>query len=133
MPKTIATILGIGFLLVGIVGFIAPDIMGMHLNPAHNLIHLLSGVLALYFGVAGTYSAARAFCITFGLVYAGLGVLGFLVGNPGPERILTVIPDKLILGRMDHIVHIVLGALFILGGLAPAPATMARSEDPSLE
>ena len=123
MAKTIATILGIGFILVGIIGFIAPDMMGMHLSTVHNLVHLLSGVIALYFGIAGSYTAARSFCITFGLIYALLGVLGFVLGTPGPERMLTVIPDQLILGRMDHIVHIVLGALFILGGLAAVPAT----------
>jgi len=123
MAKTIATILGIGFILVGIVGFLAPDMMGMHLSTVHNLVHILSGVIALYFGFAATHAAARSFCIVFGLVYGLLGILGFALGNPGPERMLTVIPDQLMLGRMDHIVHIVLGALFILGGLAAVPAT----------
>ena len=133
MAKTISTILGIGFILVGIIGFIAPDIMGMHLSTVHNLVHLLSGVIALYFGFAATHAAARSFCIVFGLVYGLLGVLGFVLGNPGPERMLTLIPDQLMLGRMDHIVHIVLGALFILGGLAPVPAattTVVDVEEP---
>ena len=49
------------------------------------------------------------------------------MGNPGPDRILTVIPDQLMLGRMDHIVHIVLGGLFLIGGLAPAPAIRATA------
>ena len=69
MAKTIATILGIVFLVVGLLGFAAPGMMGMHLSFAHNIVHLVSGALALYFGARGTYDAARAFCIIFGIVY----------------------------------------------------------------
>lgn len=135
MAKTIATILGTAFVLVGILGFIAPDMMGMHLSLAHNIVHLVSGALALYFGLAGTHAAARSFCIVFGVVYGLLGLLGFVMGHPGPDRMLTVIPDQLMLGRMDHIVHIVLGALFLIGGLAPTPVihVTATGEDPARE
>lgn len=129
MAKTIATILGAGFLLVGIIGFIAPDLMGMHLSMAHNIVHLVSGALALWIGIAGSYGAARSFCFFFGLVYGLLGVLGFLMGA-GPDRMFTVIPDQLMLGRMDHIIHIVLGGLFLIGALLgrPAIATTIRDE-----
>lgn len=121
MAKTIATVLGAGFLLVGIIGFIAPHLMGMHLSMAHNIIHLVSGALALWIGIAGSYGAARSFCFFFGLVYGLLGVLGFLMGA-GPERMFTIIPDQLMLGRMDHIIHIVLGGLFLVGALLGRPA-----------
>lgn len=132
MAKTIATILGAGFLLVGIVGFIAPEFMGMHLSMAHNIIHLVSGALALWVGLAGSHSAARSFCFFFGLVYGLLGVVGFLVGDPGADRMFTVVPDQLMFGRMDHVVHIVLGALFLIGALArpPVAATTTPSERP---
>jgi hypothetical protein len=48
MAKAIATILGVGFLLVGVIGFLAPDLLGMHLSLIHNIIHLISGALAGY-------------------------------------------------------------------------------------
>src|SRR3712207_9565305 len=83
MAKTIAKILGAVFILVGIIGFLAPGLLGMHLSLAHNLVHLLSGALALYFGFAGTLPAARLFCIVFGVVYGLIGVAGFLVGHSG--------------------------------------------------
>jgi hypothetical protein len=126
MAKTIATILGAGFLLVGIIGFAAPDLMGMHLSMAHNIVHLASGALALYIGIAGSYGAARSFCFFFGLVYGLLGVLGFLMGA-GPDRMFTIIPDQLMLGRMDHIIHIVLGGLFLIGALLRRPAVAATT------
>ena len=127
MAKTIATILGIVFILVGIVGFVSHDFLGTHLTMTHNLVHIVSGALALYFGLAGSLSGARLFCIIFGIVYGLLGVCGFLIGS-GPGRILPI-DDLLMLGTADHIVHILLAVLFLIGGfatradVAPPPPT----------
>ena len=114
MAKTIAKILGLVFILVGLIGFVKHDFMGTHLNGTHNVVHLVSGALALYFGFAGTLSAARLFCIVFGIVYALLGLCGFLLGS-GSERMLAI-DDLLMLGTMDHVVHILLGVVFLIGG-----------------
>jgi hypothetical protein len=125
MAKTLATILGIGFILVGIAGFLAPGLLGMHLTLAHNLVHLVSGALALYFGLSGTLGAARMFCLVFGAVYLLLGLAGIVAGD-GEARMLTVIPGDLILGMPDHVVHILLGALFLIGGFTTR-ATVSRA------
>jgi Domain of unknown function (DUF4383) len=126
MAKTIATVLGVVFLLVGIVGFVAPGFLGTHLSLAHNLIHIISGAVALYFGLAGTLAAARLFCLVFGAVYLLLGVVGFLMGAPGTatvghigpdSRLFALLPGTLELGTMDHTIHILLGILFLIGGL----------------
>jgi hypothetical protein len=115
MAKTVCTVLGAGFLLVGIVGFFTTNFLGMHLTMPHNVIHLVSGAAALYFGLAGTLAAAWMFCIVFGGVYLALGVIGFLIGD-GAERLWTLIPQTLMFGTMDHVVHILLGAIFLIGG-----------------
>jgi hypothetical protein len=115
MAKTLCTILGIGFILVGIVGFLAPGLLGMHLTLAHNLVHLVSGALALYLGLAGTLGAARTFCLVFGAVYLLLGLAGIVAGD-GETRMLTLIPGDLMFGMPDHLVHVLLGALFLIGG-----------------
>ncbi len=125
MAKTICTVLGIVFILVGIAGFVVPNLLGAHLSFAHNIIHLLSGAVALYLGLAGTLAGARAFCLVFGAVYLLLGVVGMVAGT-GDGRMLTVIPDALVLGTMDHIIHILLGALFLIGGLATTKAATTR-------
>ena len=116
MAKTIAKILGVVFILVGLVGFVSPGFLGTHLSTTHNLVHLLSGAIALYFGFAATLSAARLFCIVFGIVYGLLGVAGFLLGS-GPDRMFEALaPLGLHLGTMDHLVHILLGVVFLIGG-----------------
>lgn len=115
MAKTLCKILGVIFLLVGIAGFAAPTLMGFHLGPAHNLVHLLSGAIALYLGFAGSLSAARTFCLVFGIVYLGLGILGMVLGNPAQDRMWHVGPLEL--GMADHGLHLLLGAVFLAGGL----------------
>ena len=116
MAKTISKILGVVFILVGLVGFVSPGFLGTHLSTTHNLVHLISGAVALYFGFAGTLSAARLFCIVFGIVYALLGVAGFALGT-GEDRMFEALASLgLHLGTMDHLVHILLGVVFLIGG-----------------
>ena len=118
MAKTICKILGVGFLLIGLLGFVQPNLLGMHLSPTHNVIHLLSAGTAFYFGFAAALSAARGFCLAFGAVYLLLGVLGFV--SPGTISALVqahnaASPNGNLLP--DNLVHLVLGGLFLLGGL----------------
>lgn len=114
MAKTICKILGVVFLLVGVLGFAMPNLLGAHLTAPHNVVHILSGVVALYFGFAGSLSGAKAFCLVFGVVYLALGVLGLALGQP-PDRMWIVGP--LHLGTADHGIHCLLGILFLAGGL----------------
>lgn len=115
MANRIATILGIVFLLVGVAGFAMPGLFGAHLSLAHNVIHLVSGAISLWLGLKGTPQAAKTFCIVFGAVYLLLGVAGFLAGA-GEGRMLNLIPGQLELGTMDHIIHVVFGAVYLFGG-----------------
>ena len=114
MAKTVCKILGVVFLLVGVVGFAAPRLLGAHLSPAHNVVHIVSGIIALYFGLAGTLSGAKIFSLVFGVVYLALGILGMALGT-GAERMWMVGP--LDLGQSDHGIHILLGVVFLAGGL----------------
>jgi hypothetical protein len=116
MAKTVCKLLGVVFLLVGIAGFAKPGLLGAHLTPPHNIVHIVSGLIALYFGFAGSLSGAKGFCLVFGIVYLALGVLGqFALGDPAMDRMWHVGP--LMLGKIDHFIHILLGVIFLGGGL----------------
>ncbi len=131
MAKRICTILGVVLLLVGILGFVAggpmSDMTTAHLTGTHNVVHVLSGAIALYLGLKGTQAAARLFCLVFGVVYLLLGVVGYLTGGagapsagvPGPhsDHMLRLLPGTLELGSGDHGIHILLGVVFLIGGL----------------
>ena len=131
MANIIASILGAGSLLIGIIGFIAPNFLGLHLSVAHNLVHILTGIAALGFGILGSRAGARLFDISFGAVYGLLGVVGFLLGTahapglPGAAgmpmgvdtHLFRLIPGVLEFGTSDHVVHLLLGFAFLAVGL----------------
>ncbi|HJZ68653.1 MAG TPA: DUF4383 domain-containing protein [Blastocatellia bacterium] len=121
MAKTVATLLGIVLIIVGIAGFFRTDLLGAHLGKAHNGIHIVTGVLSFYFGMKGA-SAAKSFCIAFGIIYALLGVVGYFVGT-GPEHMLEL--PKLMLGTRDHIIHIAVAVLYLIGGITTKTAASA--------
>lgn len=86
MLKTFAMVFGAVFIAVGILGFV-PGItdnhmlLGIfHVNAAHNIVHLLSGAAALAAGFTSV-KAARIYFQVFGVVYALVALLGFVVGD----------------------------------------------------
>ena len=110
MAKTVAKILGVVLLLVGILGFThLLDSLGAHLFPVHNLVHIISGVISLYFGFAGSLGGAKSFCTIFGLVYLLLGLVGMVKGD--------LMLGPLVLGKVDHGIHLIVGAAYLAGGL----------------
>lgn len=115
MAKTVCTVLGIAFLLIGLIGFVAPGFLGTHLSVTHNAIHFVSGAAALYLGLRGPLNAARVFAIAFGAVYLALGILGFILGAE-PENFWEVIPGTLMFGTMDHVLHVLFGIIFLIAG-----------------
>lgn len=127
MAKTVATIMGVIFLLVGLAGFVFPSMMGMHLSWTHNAIHLISGALSLYFGLAGTIGGAKVFDYFFGAFYLLLGFVGYMFGLTSDstlpanvtegaynERMFHAVRGFLELGTIDHAVHVLIGLVFIV-------------------
>jgi uncharacterized membrane protein HdeD (DUF308 family) len=121
MARTLSRVMGVVFLLVGVAGFAAPGLLGMHLSTTHNVIHLLSGALALYFGFGASPRAARAFCLAFGAVYLGLGLLGLVAPGVVAELVQARHVDATPNMTPDNVVHLLLGAVFLAGGLVRAP------------
>jgi hypothetical protein len=116
MNKTVLTVVGAVLAVAGVAGFVFPGFLGMHLSTVHNVIHLVSGFLALYFGLKGTIPAARTFSVFFGAIYALLGVIGFAVG--GIHGMWVVIPNELVLGMVDHVIHFLVGGVLLFAALA---------------
>ena len=77
---------GIVLIIVGILGFIPQAtphgyLLGLfHVNTAHNLVHLISGIVAVLCSLNGAY-ASRLYFQIFGIVYGLLALLGFYYQN----------------------------------------------------
>jgi lysylphosphatidylglycerol synthetase-like protein (DUF2156 family) len=106
LAKLYATVLGAVLTVVGILGFIpglAPggNLLGIFaIDPLHNVIHILSGVvgLAVAFSARGAYS--RYYALIFGLVYALVTVIGFVQG--------TTVLGLINVNLADNILHLLI-------------------------
>ncbi|MFH8248748.1 DUF4383 domain-containing protein [Microbacterium sp. B2969] len=130
--RLVATIFGIVYLLVGVLGFFVTGpvaflategglLLGVfEVNPFHNVAHLLIGAVLLTTGLMSAKGAKIA-NISVGAAYLLLGIVGFfLVGTP-----LNV----LALNTPDHFLHLA-SAIVLLGvGLAAdrAPQLSGRT------
>lgn len=116
MLKTFAKIFGVVFLAVGVLGFvpgITNDYMMLgifHVNAVHNVVHLLSGAVALFAGFSST-NFARIYFRVFGVVYAAVALLGFVVGD---GMLLGLISNNL----ADTLLHVVIAAAALYLGFA---------------
>jgi hypothetical protein len=118
MLKKLLVVLGIVFILVGILGFINNPILGMfHVNLLHNIIHLASGGLALFFA-GQSESAGKKFALAFGAVYGLVAVLGFVA----PSLMMSL----LAIDTLDNFLHIALALVFIVLGSVKLGGDLAQ-------
>jgi hypothetical protein len=126
MVKTLANIFGVVFLLVGILGFV-PGITEnghllaiFHVNTAHNIVHILSGIAALV--AAGiSLAAARNYFRIFGVVYGLVAVLGFFSGD---QPVLGILANN----SADNWLHVGIALTALVLGFAPSSMELERKQ-----
>ncbi|MES2431279.1 MAG: DUF4383 domain-containing protein [Bacteroidota bacterium] len=123
--KSASIIIGIIFLAIGLLGFIPNPIVGnnhnaiFHADTIHNSVHIISGILFLYFAFATRH--ASTFCKVFGVVYFLLGVLGlFNLGTDGMGTLLGFLH----VNGADNFLHIALGIVIFLAGSLKRTTTL---------
>lgn len=116
MLKSIAIGFGAILLVVGIMGFIpqlTPHhyLLGIfHVNTAHNLVHVLSGIASIYAGMHSHY-AARLFFQIFGVIYGLVAVLGFFYQD---RPIFGILANNM----ADTLLHVLIAAVSLYLGFA---------------
>lgn len=106
----LAKILGLVFLLVGIIGFIPNPLVSetgyFQVNEAHNLIHIVTGLLFL----AGAYFDAPVWTIrAIAVLYTIVAIVGFVV----PENPLFGV---VAMNVADHWLHAAFAVVLLLIG-----------------
>ena len=119
--KTASLIIGIIFIVVGLLGFIPNPVVGnshdaiFHADAVHSMVHIISGVLFLIFAFAAP-ARAGLFLKLFGIVYLLLGIIGFAtIGDSGMVTLLGFLP----VNGADNYLHIGLGIIIFLAGMLP--------------
>lgn len=121
--------MGAVLLATGLVGFVVPGLFGLHLNPVHNLILLVSGALSIWFGLTSPNYTAKRFSQWFGGFYLLLGIAGFAFGHRAisltrptatglaeeSSFLWQLVPGRFELGTGDHALHVIAGIVFLLG------------------
>jgi hypothetical protein len=116
--QTLALVLGVVYLLVGILGFIPPLLRGalpgvmgpfkgnllgiFAVNWFHSIAHLLIGAAGL--ASYRSFSASRSYALAVGITYAALfvlGILGITLGGllplNGPDNVLHALTALVLL------------------------------------
>ena len=120
MLQKFAVVFGVVFVIIGILGFIpavSPQghILGIfHINAAHNLVHIISGIIALWCGFKSV-AYSQLFFRIFGVIYGLVALLGFYYGN---QDILGLVANN----TADTWLHVVVAAVWLYLGFAYKPA-----------
>jgi len=129
MLSTFATGFGFIMLAVGLLGFVPgvtdPDgnLLGIfHVNVAHNVIHLLTGMIALACGLDGA-NAARIFFRVFGALYGLIGLLGLYQGD-------TILLGMVANNMADAWLHLSIAAVALVLGFVPVVTPHTESQLP---
>ncbi len=110
LVKPVTWLFGLVFLVVGILGFFMNPILGLfEVNTLHNLVHLVSGAVALIAASMST-SASRSYLVVFGLVYAVVTIAGFLN--------LALVNDLLQINGADNWLHLLITLVFLIVGFS---------------
>jgi hypothetical protein len=124
--QKLAAVFGVVFILVAIVGFIAPGGMAMQptdpataakalgmfpVNLLHNIVHLLFGLWGL--AASRSWSGSKSFLTVGGAIYLVLTIVGFL--SPSGFGLVP-------LGGNDIWLHAVLAIVMLGIGLTAKPA-----------
>jgi hypothetical protein len=87
----------------------------LDVNGWHNVVHLATGALGL--AAFASVAASRAYAIGLGVVYIIVAVWGFALGDGGV--ILDIVP----INTADSVLHLAIGAVGVIAGLASGART----------
>lgn len=114
--RTLAVLFGIAFIFVGVAGFLPVFVTDglllgwFEINTIHNVIHLVSGVIAIMAATSLYYS--RLYFKIFGIVYTLVAILGFWRGDLILMHVNTA----------DNFLHLGIGVIAIILGFFVATA-----------
>lgn len=106
--RVVALIIGVVFLIIGIVGLIfdttAGNLVGFQVDLIHNLVHLVTGIVALAAAFGGW---SRRFNQVFGIIYLLVGIAGLFPALYFGGNLLGIMA----VNGADNVLHLVVGAV----------------------
>jgi hypothetical protein len=106
-------VIGVVFLLIGIVGLIfdttSGNLLGFDVDLVHNLVHLITGIAGIAAAMTGW---PRRFNQVFGIIYILVGLAGLIPGLYFDQRLLGLMH----VNAADNVLHLVVGLVAAVVG-----------------
>jgi hypothetical protein len=115
LAKIYIVLSGAILVVVGFVGFFRHEMFHLTFPPAHNVFHLVSGVIALWAGLGKNANGPRRFGLVFGAIYTLVAIAGFA----GMRDLGSI---QLDLNTHFNFIHLGVGLLSLAAGLASRKA-----------
>jgi hypothetical protein len=110
LAKIYVALSGAILVVVGVVGFFQHEMFNLTFPPAHNVFHLVSGLIALWAGLGKYVDGPRWFGLIFGAIYTLVAIAGF-------AGMRDLGPVQLDLNTHFNFIHFGVGLLSLVAGL----------------
>jgi hypothetical protein len=104
--RIVAMVIGVVFLVIGILGLLfdttGGNLLGFDVDLVHNLVHLLTGILGIAAAMTGW---SRRFNQIFGIIYLLIGLAGLIPAFYFGDRLLGLMH----VNAADNVLHLVVG------------------------
>jgi hypothetical protein len=131
LVQRVAPFFGLLYVTIGIVGFFVTGfsnfvqntgdtLIGFHINPMHNLVHLLIGIFLIVMSTRASAAVAEGAIMGVGLFY----VVAFVIGSVAKDN-LTII-SMYGYGDAENFNHLFNGVALLSLGLISSARTQAQ-------
>ena len=131
LAQRVAPFFGALYITIGVVGFFVTGfdnfvqntgdtLIGFHINPMHNLVHLLIGIFLIVMATRPQVAVAEGAVMGVGLFY----VVAFVIGSVSKDN-LTII-SMYGYGDLENFNHLVNGVALLTLGLVSSAQTASR-------
>jgi hypothetical protein len=131
LAQRVAPFFGLLYITIGIVGFFVTGfsnfvqntgdtLIGFHINPMHNLVHLLIGIFLIVMATRSSVAAAEGAIMGVGLFY----IVAFVIGATSKNN-LTIL-SMYGYGDLENFNHLVNGVALLTLGLVSSTQTQYR-------
>ena len=118
MTKNTVLTLGVILTIVGLWGFFQDPVLGtFEVDVTHNIIHLVTGLLGLWYGTRSE-DQAKAYAKVFGVIYGLVTIVGFIQ----TDSVLGLFGVNL----ADNVFHLLLAVIFLWVGFAGSRGMMTQ-------
>ena len=125
--NTVSLDIGFVLLVLALCGLFMPNFLGLNMSAMHCWVLASCGCIGIWSGLTTQRTVAMKLNFAVGIFFILNAILGVMAGEPGIEHgvinahdelVIRIAPGFLELSTMDHVLHAVVGAFFLIEAFA---------------